>query len=147
MGTKTAVRERFFGISQTSYVAQRSAIEEAVEEAGELCLFLPKYHCELNIIEFFWGSSKRWTREHCDYTINGLLQNIPIAQGKVSVLTIRRWYARMMRWIEAYEKGSNSITAQEAVRKLSTIGELATMTIFYDKLLVSQSGDPIPHQD
>jgi hypothetical protein len=56
-----------------------------VEEAGELCLFLPKYHCEVNIIEFLWGAAKQWTREHCDYTINGLLWTIPIAQDNVPV--------------------------------------------------------------
>jgi hypothetical protein len=28
-------------------------VQEVIEAAGHLCLFLPKFHCELNYIEFF----------------------------------------------------------------------------------------------
>jgi hypothetical protein len=37
----------------------------------DLCIFLPKFHCELSHIEFFWG----WLRENCDYTFPGLQEN------------------------------------------------------------------------
>ncbi len=57
---------------QPDFAAQLSAVEEAVKEGGQECLFLPKFHPELNIIENFWASAKRYTREHCEYTYEGL---------------------------------------------------------------------------
>ncbi len=35
-------------------------VQEVIEAAGHLCIFLPKFHCELNFIEFFWGWVKRY---------------------------------------------------------------------------------------
>ena len=32
----------------------KSLVQEVIEAAGHICIFLPKFHCELNFIEFFW---------------------------------------------------------------------------------------------
>jgi hypothetical protein len=88
-----------------------------VKEAGHLCLFLPKYHCELNIIEFFWGTTKHHTRECCDFTPDGLDREIGVGQEKVKVTTIRRWY---QRWSDAYETGSGAVAAQQQVQAFSS---------------------------
>jgi hypothetical protein len=48
-----------------------------IEEAGHLCVFLSKFHCELNFIEFFWGTVKKYLRENCDYTFDTLKANMP----------------------------------------------------------------------
>ncbi|KAK7042832.1 hypothetical protein R3P38DRAFT_3449566, partial [Favolaschia claudopus] len=40
---------------QPDFLEQKSLVQEVIEEAGHLCIFLPKFHCELNFIEFFWG--------------------------------------------------------------------------------------------
>jgi hypothetical protein len=44
--------------SQPDFTEQKSLIQEVIEKAGHLCIFLPKFHCELNFIEFFWGAVK-----------------------------------------------------------------------------------------
>lgn len=36
---------------QPDFKAQRSLVQEVIENAGHLCLFLPKFHCKLNYIE------------------------------------------------------------------------------------------------
>jgi hypothetical protein len=41
-------------------LAQKSLVQEVVEAAGHLCIFLPKFHCKLNFIEFFWGAVKKY---------------------------------------------------------------------------------------
>ena len=44
-----------------------------------LCLFLPKFHCELNWIERYWGAAKKYARKHCTYSLTALREIVPIA--------------------------------------------------------------------
>lgn len=106
--------------NQPDFLEQECQIMAIVKAAGHLCLFLPKYHCELNIIEFFWGKTKNHTRECCDFTLEGLDREIEVGQGKVRIETIRRWYHRMMRWLDAYETGAGAVVAQEQVQAFSS---------------------------
>jgi hypothetical protein len=43
---------------QPDFVSQKSQLQELVESRGHLCDFYPKYHCELNFIEQYWGAAK-----------------------------------------------------------------------------------------
>jgi hypothetical protein len=45
---------------QPDFVAQTSLVQEVIMTAGHLCIFLLKFHCELNFIEFFWGAVKKY---------------------------------------------------------------------------------------
>src|SRR6267143_5962841 len=74
---------------QPDFIEQKSLVQEVIEKAGHLCIFLPKFHCELNFIELFWGAVKRYLREHCDYTFETLKENMPKALASVSVETIQ----------------------------------------------------------
>ncbi len=35
---------------QPNFCEQKSLVQEVIEAAGHLCIFLPQYHCELNFI-------------------------------------------------------------------------------------------------
>jgi hypothetical protein len=105
---------------QPDFTEQKSLIQEVIEKAGHLCIFLPKFHCELNFIEFFWGAVKRYLREHCDYTFRTLKENMPKALASVSVETIRKWEHRMKRWMEAYQGGLGAKQAQMQVKSFSS---------------------------
>ena len=39
---------------------------------GHYCIFLPKYHPELNFIERYWSRVKWYARQKCDQTKDGL---------------------------------------------------------------------------
>ncbi|KIK25387.1 hypothetical protein PISMIDRAFT_32273, partial [Pisolithus microcarpus 441] len=45
---------------QPDFQEQKSLVQETIEGLGHLCIFLPKFHCELNFIEFFWGKIKKY---------------------------------------------------------------------------------------
>jgi hypothetical protein len=73
---------------QPDFFKQKSLVQETIEAAGHVCLFLPKFHCELNFIEFFWGMVKKYLRDNCDYTFDTLKENLPKALHSVHIHTI-----------------------------------------------------------
>ena len=76
---------------QPDFLAQKSLVQETIEAAGHLCIFLPKFHCKLNFIEYFWGAVKCYLCEHCNYTHAGLQENLPKALASVDTSTIWKW--------------------------------------------------------
>ena len=72
---------------QADFQQQKSLVQEVIEAAGHLCIFLPKFHCELNFIEFFWGAVKKYLCDNCDYTFDTLKENMPKAMASVSLST------------------------------------------------------------
>ena len=105
---------------QPDFMGHCSLIQEVIKEAGHLCIFLPKFHCELNFIKYFWGAMKRYLQENCDYTFTTLQENLPKALESVSVETIRKWEHRMRRWVDAYDGGMGAHDAQLHVQKFSS---------------------------
>ena len=43
---------------QDDFASEKSLIQSIIEDAGHICLFLPRFHCELNPIEMLWGYGK-----------------------------------------------------------------------------------------
>jgi hypothetical protein len=105
---------------QPDFAEQKPLVQDVIEAAGHLCIFLPKYHCELNFIEFFWGAVKRYLHENCDYTFEMLKTNLPKAMASVRLSTIRLWEHRMHRWMSAYRSGLETKTAQLQVKEFSS---------------------------
>ena len=54
-------------------------MRKGIEAACHSCIFLPKFHCELIPVEFFWGMVKKYLRGYCDYTFDALKENMPKA--------------------------------------------------------------------
>jgi len=46
--------------TQPNFCSQGSQLEEYITARGHICDFYPKYHCELNFIEQYWGAAKMY---------------------------------------------------------------------------------------
>jgi len=101
---------------QPDFRSQKSLIAETIEAEGHRCIFYPKYHCELNYIEYFWGAAKR-CRLNCDYTWEGLKSTVPKALASIDLMTIRRFARRAQRYMSAYRNGLTLRAAEYAVKK------------------------------
>ena len=65
-------------------------------------MYYPKFHCELNHIEYFWCDGKSWTRCHCKYTMNELRNDIPKALSLVKSSTILGHYKSYLKKMDLY---------------------------------------------
>ena len=43
---------------QDDFVNEKPQLQHDLEAKGHICLFLLKFHCELNLIELIWGYAK-----------------------------------------------------------------------------------------
>lgn len=74
--------------SQPDFTAQCSQLEELIQSRNHLCDFYPKYHCELNYIEQYWGAAKYRYREapraktihEMESIVKDYLDNVPLLQ-------------------------------------------------------------------
>ncbi|KAI7960991.1 hypothetical protein MJO28_001480 [Puccinia striiformis f. sp. tritici] len=51
--SKTCCWSRILSL-QSDFLSERPLLQTIVKDLGHVCLFLPKFHCELNPIELFW---------------------------------------------------------------------------------------------
>ncbi|UZO25046.1 uncharacterized protein OCT59_017333 [Rhizophagus irregularis] len=82
---------------EPDFLAQKGAIAEIIEKAGHKCIFYPKFHCELNFIERYWGLQR------------GMQEKTVIIHG--------RFARKAWRYMSLYQKGIGGKLAEYAVKK------------------------------
>ena len=85
---------------------EKCRVDRFLSNAGHKCVFIPKFHCELNPIERVWSQSKRYTRAYCDYNIHSLRRTIPLGLENVSKENITNYTRRCRNYMFAYLEGS-----------------------------------------
>ena len=110
-------------------------LEEVIEKAGHICLFLPKFHCELNPIEMLWGYVKRyipppfslvfvlarlffhrkirkeaWGYYQLSEGLQTVLESVPVS-------TCRKFARMTMRYVQMYATGATGRLAEFAQKK------------------------------
>ncbi len=77
--------------SQPDFANQKSALEELIRSRGHICDFYPKYHCETNFIEMYWGAAKLRYRLSAKTTnMDEMVKNVQWCLDDVPLLQIRR---------------------------------------------------------
>ena len=59
-------------------------LDHIAKSYGHTILRTPQYHPELQPIETCWAIVKNYMADYCDFTMDGLRQNLPIAFSKVT---------------------------------------------------------------
>ena len=67
---------------QPDFLKQKSALEEVTIASNHMCEKYPKFHCEYNFIERYWGYAKREIRRRCSYKYDDLVRVIPLQQSE-----------------------------------------------------------------
>jgi hypothetical protein len=108
----------------------------AIENRGHECMFIPKFHCEVNAIEMYWGCSKGRYRQVKKTSFDHAKKEVVIALDSCSINIMRRFCNRALRFIDAYRKGLSVKAAAWCVKKQKrhrTISEEA-MQAFEDQV-------------
>lgn len=71
---------------------QKSRLQELIESRHRICDFYPKYHCELNFIEQYWGAAKcRYRNTPKTSKMDEMKKNVLACLDDVDLLKIRRY--------------------------------------------------------
>lgn len=82
---------------QPDFVNQKSALEELITARGHICDFYPKFHCELNFIEQYWGAAKyRYRSTPSTSTFQVMRENVKACLDDVPPLQILRFVAFLL---------------------------------------------------
>ena len=103
---------------QDDFRTERPLVQSIIEDAGHICLFLPRFHCELNPIEMLWGYGKyrmcisrardtvllRSTgyRTLSDGRFATAKRLVPQCLDSCDLITIRKFFRKAWRYIDAY---------------------------------------------
>jgi hypothetical protein len=124
---------------QEDFANQPSMLETLIKSRGHECIFLPKFHCELNPIEMvssislivfshlylttnapklqYWGWCKYRYREMPKKTFDDAKRAAYECLDACPINVIRRFVNRSWRFMDAYRKGLTGKAAAWAVKK------------------------------
>ena len=105
---------------QSDFKNERPLVEKTLALAGIDCLFLPKFHCELNPIELVWAALKGKVRKLNDCTLPTLRDVLPKQWANIDKSLIRGCCTRVWRYNKAYRSGITGVLAQYAVKIFSS---------------------------
>ena len=104
--------------SHPDFQDEQPEIVNFLKRKGHACLFLPKFHCELNPIEKCWAQAKRYTRAHTNYTIQKLRLMVPDGLDSAMVENILNYYNKARNYMFAYlEGGAGGKELEDTVKR------------------------------
>ena len=94
-------------ISLQKQVHEANMVSQLIHQRGHLCLFLPKFHCDLNWAENHWGKAKPFVRKLCDGTWLAMCQGIWLAfgEGNINGDLCQRFARKIREIFRMYDAG------------------------------------------
>ncbi|KIJ43410.1 hypothetical protein M422DRAFT_123623, partial [Sphaerobolus stellatus SS14] len=87
------------------FINQKSALEELILSCGHICDFYPKFHCELNFIEQYWGAAKLcYQASPHTKNIDEIEANVLASLDNVPLVQIRHYANRSAKFMDTYIK-------------------------------------------
>ena len=77
----------------------------ASDRGNTVCLYYPKFHCELSPIERVWCQSKKYTQKYANGTIVRLRCIVPEGLDSVSTELIKKYFRTCRDYERAYREG------------------------------------------
>ena len=103
---------------QPDFMQQKEWLDETVTECGFNIIFYPKFHCELNFIEYVWGWVKSHHRRTCTYNYNDLKSSIDnTMENIIPLATVRKFWRYCQRFLTGYRIGLTGPLLGYAVKK------------------------------
>ena len=81
---------------------QKTLLEELVERQRHICIYIPKYHCELSPIERAWCHSKKHIAAHNNGTITRLRKILRQALDTVDSNLMKKFFITCRDYEQAY---------------------------------------------
>ena len=110
---------------QQDFLSQKTGIEEVFDKYNaehgtkHRCIFLPKFHPELNYIERVWGRMKYFIRQYCDNTFETLKNNMKLGlePNNLPLPILRRLARGTIAYLIAYKNEHDIVSAEAWVRQ------------------------------
>ncbi|PVF96678.1 hypothetical protein CPB86DRAFT_827048 [Serendipita vermifera] len=90
---------------------------QIIADAGHKCIFLPKFHRDLNPIEHYWKWAKRYFREQYDGNFANSKEMFEEALDACPGEVIRGFFQHADRYANVYRLGATGPLAKYAVRR------------------------------
>ena len=98
------------------FVTYGQAIEEG-SNGSDVFHLLPKFHPELNPLEYLWGWLKHYFQEHSNGKLAFAKSLVPTSLNTCPLVTIRRFFRCSEHYINVYSLGATGLAAEYAVKK------------------------------
>lgn len=106
---------------QHDFLNEENMVSQLIHARGHLCIFLPKFHCDLNWAENHWGKAKPFVRTLCDGTWLAMCQGIWLAfgEGNINDDLCQRFARKIREIIRMYDAGIDGPFAEYCQRKFN----------------------------
>ena len=97
-------------------------MQAAIEKHGQTVIFLPKFHCVCNSIEYVWGNGKKRFRIGCKYTVPYLREHGLRTLFGIDPRTAAKFTRKARKNDRGLMGGASGVTLAQVVKDMKARG-------------------------